>query len=64
MAAAPGGPGLALLLHKGKGKTDMDQHPVPHPRLGQAGEAHLLAHATEIDLSDAPEGIQSRSAQR
>ena len=41
----------------------MHQHPVPHPSLGQAGEAHLLAYATEIHLGDAPEGIGSGERQ-
>lgn len=33
----------------------MHQHLIAHPRLGQAGQAHPLAHTTEIHLSRAPE---------
>ena len=35
----------------------MHQHPISHPGLGQTGEAHLLAHTTEIHLGTAPKAL-------
>jgi hypothetical protein len=33
----------------------MHQHPITHPGLGEAGQAHLLANAPEIHLGTTPQ---------
>jgi hypothetical protein len=48
---------VVVIEHQAQGQAHVHQHPVAHPGLGQAGQAHLLAHAAEIHLGLAPEGV-------